>query len=87
MPVPDFCPRLSLRRTESPLDDNERTAGEGTLDQIRTDLEGLAALDAKYVLFDTYAGDAASTLHPEADWSLLSVLAERVLDLKHQSLR
>ena len=86
-PVPDLCPRLSLRCTESTLDDNERTTGEGTLDQIRTDLEGLSSLDAKYVLFDTYAGDPASTQHSEADWTLLSVLAERVLDLKHQSLR
>ena len=86
-PVPDLCPRLSLRRTESTLADNERTAGEGTLDQIRADLEGLASLDAKYVLFDTYAGDPASTEQPEADWTLLSVMAERVLDLEHQSLR
>ena len=86
-PVPDLCPRLSLRRTESTLDDNERTAGEGTLDQIRADLEGLALLDAKCVLFDTYAGDPASTEQPEADWTLLSVMAERVLDLEHQSLR
>ena len=86
-PVPDLCPRLSLRCTESTLDDNERTAGEGTLDQIRTDLEGLSSLDAKYVLFDTYAGDPASTQHFEADWSLLSTLAERVFDLKHESLR
>ncbi len=86
-PAPELCPRLSLRCTESTLDDNARTAGEGTLDQIRTDLEGLSSLDAKYVLFDTYAGDPASTQHPEADWTLLSMLAERVLDLERQSLR
>ena len=85
--VPDLCPRLSLRRTESTLDDNERMAGEGTLDQIRADLEGLSSLGAKYVLFDTYSGDPTSTQQPEIDWTLLSVLAERVLDLKHQSLR
>ena len=86
-PVPDLCPRLSLRCTDSPLDDVERLAGEGTLDQIRGDLEGLSSLDAKYVLFDTYGGDPASTQHPEADWTLLSLLAERVLDLKDQALR
>ena len=51
IPVPELCPRISLRCTESTLDDNERKAGEGTLDQIRTDLEGLSSLDAKYVLF------------------------------------
>ena len=85
-PVPDLCPRLSLRRTESTLNDNERTAGKGTLDQIRADLEGLASLDAKHVLFDTYAGDPASTQQPEADWTLLPIMAERVLDLEHQSL-
>ncbi len=85
--VPDLCPRLSLRRTESTLVDDARTAGEGTLDQIRADLEVLSSLDAKYVLFDTYAGDPTANHHPEADWTLLSVMAERVLDLGQQSLR
>ena len=85
--VPDLCPRLSLRLTEEPLPDDERTAGEGTLDQIRGDLEGLRSLDAKYVLFDTYAGDPEAIKHPESDQTLLATLAERVLDLRNESLR
>ena len=48
---------------------------------------GTGVHDQRNTHFDTYAGDPASTQHSEADWTLLSVLAERVLDLKHQSLR
>ena len=87
VPVPDLCPRLSLRLTESPLPEGERTAGEGTLDQIRSDLEGLRSLDARYVLFDTYAGDPESIRHPESDQTLLATLAERVIDVGNESLR
>ena len=86
-PVPALCPRLSLRLTDSRLDDDRRLAGEGTLDQIRGDLDKLESLGAEYVLFDTYTGDPKATLHFEADWARLTTLAEKVLDLEHQSLR
>ena len=41
MPMPALCPRIRLRITESPMPDDQRIAGEGSLDQIRADLEGL----------------------------------------------
>lgn len=86
-PIPALCPRLSLRLTESRLEDAQRLAGQGTLDQIRGDLEKLESLGAEYVLLDTYAGEPESTLHPEADFCVLTALAEKALDLERQRLR
>jgi probable F420-dependent oxidoreductase len=87
MPVPALSPRIKLRLTDSPLPDDKRLAGEGTLDQIRSDLEVLAFLDAEYILLDTYAGIPESTQKPENDWAMLSLMAESVLDLERQTLR
>ncbi len=86
-PVPALCPRINLRLTGSRLPDDQRLAGQGTLDQVRSDLEALASLGAQYVLFDTYAGDPEATRHPENGWAMLQTLAERVLDLPRQALR
>jgi len=86
-PVPALCPRLSLRLTDSRLADDERLAGQGTLDQIRRDLEELESLGSQYVLLDTYAGKPEATLHPESDFRVLTTLAEKVLDLERQTLR
>lgn len=86
-PVPALCPRLSLRITDSRLEDNQRLAGQGTLDQIRGDLKQLESLGAEYVLFDTYTGEPESTLHPEVDRAMLTTLAEEALDLERQRLR
>ena len=61
--------------------------GEGTLDQIRRDLEGLQSLGADYVLLDTYLGDPEATKDHENAWRMLSTLAEEVLDLGRESLR
>lgn len=84
---PAFCPRIHLRITEKPLDDGTRLPGEGTLDQVRGDLESLESLGAQYVLFDTYTGAPAERKDPDADWSAFATLAEKVLDLRRQSLR
>ena len=85
--VPDFCPRIHLRRTEKRLEDETRLPGEGTLDQIRGDLETLSSLGAEYVLFDTYTGDPEDRKSPDHDWRMFATLADKVLDLGHQSLR
>jgi probable F420-dependent oxidoreductase len=86
-PLPALCPRIRLRLTASPLPEPERVAGEGSLDQVRTDLEALAALQARYVLLDTYADDPEATRQPEAAWRMLTTMAERVLDLPREALR
>ncbi len=85
--MPTFCPRIHLRITEKPLDEATRLPGEGTLVQIRRDLESLESLDAEYVLFDTYTGVPAERKDPDADWLAFATLAEKLLDLRRQSLR
>jgi probable F420-dependent oxidoreductase len=86
-PVPALCPRIRLRLTSSRVDDAGRVAGEGTLDQVRDDLDALANLGARYVLLDTYADDPEATRRPETAWRMLIEVAERVVDLPRERLR
>jgi len=86
-PVPALCPRIRLRLTDANLPDEQRIAGEGSLDQLRADLETLAALGASHVLLDTYADDAEATRDLDTPWRMLTTLAERVLDLPKETLR
>jgi hypothetical protein len=69
------------------VDDAGRVAGEGTLDQVRDDLDALANLGARYVLLDTYADDPEATRRPETAWRMLIEVAERVVDLPRERLR
>ena len=86
-PRPALCPRIRLRITDSAVAEDGRIAGDGSLDQVRADLEALAALGASYVLLDTYTDDAEATRHHEPAWRMLATLAERVLDLPRETLR
>ena len=86
-PAPALCPRIRLRVTDATLTDDQRIAGEGSLDQIRVDLEALDKLGASYVLLDTYTDDPEATRHHETAWRMLVTLAERVLDLPKETLR
>jgi probable F420-dependent oxidoreductase len=85
--VPALCPRIRLRLTDTPMDEAQRVAGEGTLDQVRADLAALESLGADYVLLDTYTDDPEATLNHEAAWRMLTVLAERAFDLPRHRLR
>lgn len=78
-PVPAFAPRLPLHLTDSPLDDDTRLAGQGTLDQVRRDLDELADLGATHVLFDTYPGDPGEQRSPADDQRMLDLVAKEVL--------
>lgn len=80
-PVPALAPRIKLRITEPGLDEFARPAGTGTLEQIRRDIEQLAALGAEYVVLDTYTQGPEQTLHPERDWELLELVGRHVLGL------
>ena len=86
-PVPALCPRIRLELTETPLPDTHRLVGQGTLDQMRKDLEALESLGASYVLLDSAGDDPQATRDQEPLWRMLSTLAEKVLDLPHQGLR
>lgn len=85
-PVPDLCPRIRLRITDSPMSDIERLAGEGTIDQIRADLEQLQALGCTYVLLDSFYGDVEATKNHETTWRMLTTIAEQALDLANESV-
>lgn len=84
-PVPALCPRIKLRLTESPLPEDARVAGEGTLDQVRKDFEILQSLGTEYVLLDGYAAQEARP--HEASWRMLATIADKLLDLEHCTLR
>ena len=88
-PMPAFCPRIYGRLTDSPLAEEERVAGEGTLDQVRGDLEALQAMGADYVLLDTKRNSPTgqSPRHHEEAWRTLAVLAEKALDLENETVR
>jgi hypothetical protein len=86
-PLPALCPRIRLRVTDTKLADDQRIDGEGSLDQVRADLDTLAVLGASHVLFDTYTDDAEATRHHETAWRMLALLAEQVLDLAKETLR
>ncbi|MDG6926349.1 MAG: TIGR03619 family F420-dependent LLM class oxidoreductase [Nitrososphaerota archaeon] len=85
--APAFCPRIDLQVTKERLDEATRFPGQGTLDQIRSDIEALALMGAQYVLFDTYLGKTGARRSSEADIAMFTTLAERVLDLGRQTLR
>lgn len=86
-PMPEICPRITLRLTETKIDEDKRTAGEGSLDQIRADLAGLWELGCSHVLFDTFTGDVDATRNPEDAWRMYETLAEKALDLDRETIR
>ncbi|MEV8614238.1 LLM class flavin-dependent oxidoreductase [Amycolatopsis sp. NPDC051373] len=73
-PVPGFAPRIVLRLTDSPPAD--RLAGEGTLEQVLSDLEELRRLGAEDVVFDPFSGDPEETRRPSAAWRALAAVAD-----------
>jgi len=73
--VPAFAPRITLRLTGTPVDDPERPAGTGTLDQILDDLDQLRLLGADTVVLDPYHGDPEETRRPHAAWQALTAVA------------
>ena len=73
-----------MHMTGSPVAEEGREAGEGSMDQVRRDLE---ALGARYVLLDTYLDDPEATRRHEPAWRTLTALADEALDLEYQALR
>ncbi|GAA1252831.1 LLM class flavin-dependent oxidoreductase [Kitasatospora nipponensis] len=73
--LPVFAPRIALRLTDTAIDDPERLAGTGTLEQVLDDLDQLRLLGAETVLLDPYHGDPQETRRPQAAWRALSAVA------------
>lgn len=74
-PVPGFAPRILLRLTDKPLPDDDRVAGEGTVEQVIADLDVLRELGAETVVLDPFLGDPTETERPEAAWQALATIA------------
>ncbi|MET9463832.1 TIGR03619 family F420-dependent LLM class oxidoreductase [Streptomyces sp. NPDC006544] len=73
--LPAFAPRIALRLTTPPIDDPERIAGTGSLEQILDDLDQLRRLGADTVVLDPYHGDPGETRRPHAAWQALTAVA------------
>ena len=78
---------LMLRLTEARIANNDRVAGEGTIEQVHQDMRELQALGCTHVLLDTYYDDLAATSDYEAAWRMLTKMAEKVLDLDREAVR
>ncbi|MGY8936164.1 MAG: LLM class F420-dependent oxidoreductase [Alphaproteobacteria bacterium] len=85
--MPDLCPRIRLRITEQPLPEDSRLTGEGTLDQIRADINVLAELGCSHVLLDTYFAEGDPAWNVDSAWRMLTMMAEQVLDVPGGTLR
>ena len=85
--VPELCPRIRLRLTDSPVAGSDRVVGEGDIDQVHRDLAELENLGCSYVILDTYADDLEAIKNNEISWRMLTTLAEKVLDLSNQTVR
>lgn len=73
--------------TEKPLPEEQRLAGEGTVEQVRKDFQELQAMGAEYVLLDTYKGKPESMPDPDVVLKALGILSREILNLPKQSLR
>jgi alkanesulfonate monooxygenase SsuD/methylene tetrahydromethanopterin reductase-like flavin-dependent oxidoreductase (luciferase family) len=86
-PTPAFAPRIKVVLTDALLDDAERGPGQGTLDQIRRDMDQLAALEPAYVVLDTYTGQPDDLANSDTAQRTLNALLEHVIDLPRGTLR
>ena len=87
--MPAFCPRILCNITDSPLPEDERLAGEGSVDQVRRDIADLEELGAEYVVLDTKRQSATegAERHHDTAWPMVTTLAEQVIDIENGTLR
>ena len=87
LPVPALCPRIRMNIQDSPYTGDGRLPGQGTIEQMHTDLKELEAMGAEHVLLDWYSGDLEATKDHESGLGILKTLAEEVIDLPGETLR
>lgn len=87
-PVPDLAPRIRLRVTDKERRDDERIAGEGTVDQIRDDLAMFESHGCTWVVLDTYHDYIVDELRdPQFAWRQFERVAAQAFDLGAQTTR
>jgi probable F420-dependent oxidoreductase len=86
-PAPALCPRIRLRLTDTPTQDDNRVMGEGSLDQVWRDMAVLQELGCTHVLLDTYYDNVEATRNVETAWRMLAMMADLVLDLECETVR
>jgi probable F420-dependent oxidoreductase len=84
--APAFCPRIRIEVRRAPIS-GERLPGCGSLEQVHADLRELQGLGAEHVILDWNTGDLAATQDHEHGWEMLTVVAEKVLDLTGETVR
>jgi probable F420-dependent oxidoreductase len=88
LPMPDLCPRIRLRVTDTPRPNDVRLAGEGSLGQIRSDLATFEELGCTWILLDTYHDYLVDELaDPQRSWDMFEAVATEIFDLSTESLR
>jgi probable F420-dependent oxidoreductase len=88
LPMPELCPRIRLRITDELRPDDERIAGEGTIEQIASDLATFEELGCTWVLLDTYHDYLVDELRdPRRAWDMFEAIATDVFDLRAEALR
>ena len=85
--MPAICPRIRLRIFDTPLADDDRTMGNGSLDQIRSDLASLEELGCDHVLLDTYYDEVEATRDPVISFGTVTQVAEKLFDLSRGTIR
>ena len=73
--LPSSAPRIALRLTTALVEDPERPAGVGTIEQILDDLDQLRLLGADTVVLDPCHGDPEETRRPRTAWQALTAVA------------
>ena len=84
--MPGFCPRIRLDLREQAIA-GERMPGSGSLDQMHADLRELQELGAEHVILDWFTGGVAATQDHNHGWEMLTLVAEKVVDLSKEAVR
>jgi probable F420-dependent oxidoreductase len=75
-PVPDLAPRISVQLASESVSEYGRVAGQGTLKQIKGDLDALSGMGATYVTLDTYSGDIGNLKNLDQHFETLLAVRE-----------
>ncbi len=89
-PMPELCPRIQFLITDHPAPEATRLMGEGTFEQLRSDLTLLEGLGCGHVILDSFnaaAQEASATLGYEQAWEHYQAVAEDVFDLSAGTVR